>query len=345
MELLWLGRSKFYGCPSFFNRAVRDFSGFQFLSGELRRPRLANAVALPVLGWPDDGIFRGGVALDGALIPESTYLPPPWRKERAAHTVRQDWSIRVGKDVIEGKSIWLGHAFNHFGHCLLESTSRLWALTEDYDNYLFAADRDPSELFFDVMTLLGVPRDRIKFVRGPQAVLDITVPEPAAVHGRSIHLDFLKPFLRARPPRKRRKLHVYLSRTQLPGASASEAEIEHHLSRAGIDIVYPETLSVRDQADLFSRCTALAGIEGSALHNILHTPDSALHVLCRRPLRPPILALDGIRGGVGHYFDARQGADLNVPGCISFLEQSGFVSRRRTARSFLAQVFSSAPTP
>ena len=75
---------------------------------------------------------------------------------------------------------------------------------------------------------------------------------------------------------------LYLSRRNwaVQRPIANEAEVEAALEARGFVTVHPQSLSLPEQADLFSRARMVVGQDGSALHNILHAaPGAGLGVI------------------------------------------------------------------
>ena len=65
---------------------------------------------------------------------------------------------------------------------------------------------------------------------------------------------------------------VYLSRARLPELRqriANEAAVEAAFEQHGFTIVHPQEVSIADQISMYANCRVLAGLSGSALHNVV----------------------------------------------------------------------------
>ena len=75
----------------------------------------------------------------------------------------------------------------------------------------------------------------------------------------------------------------------LIGAFAGERSLEDLLRARGVKVVYPETLALLDQLQIYRDAQVLIVAEGSAQHGLellgLH-PSKQVILLCRRPQRP-----------------------------------------------------------
>lgn len=84
---------------------------------------------------------------------------------------------------------------------------------------------------------------------------------------------------------------IYISRTNYSNRSYNNGEIETCLKNNGFEIVYPETLSVREQIRIFNESKLIVGASGAALTNILYCREStSVIVLANKKLNLPIFS-------------------------------------------------------
>lgn len=200
---------------------------------------------------------------------------------------------------IRGKSLYLGHYTGHYGHFLLESLSRLWALgnrslTEaGYDRVVFhpflhktprVRTFSPAKISF---ACYGISEDRLLLINQPTVFEHLTVPEPlleinhrvdptlADVYENiaqyCLSLNSSRPDLICRLSgwSDSGPLKLYVSRRRARGyhPMINEPAVESMFRDLGFKILHPERWRFEQQIALFRRADVLAGVEGSALHN------------------------------------------------------------------------------
>ena len=209
----------------------------------------------------------------------------------------------------KGRWLFGGIGFHHFGHALIFSTARLWALDQ-------LADPPDGILFFDrspggssrpgttrnltaVLAALGVTLPVVT-VSVDEQVETLIVPEEgiSTTDARFCGTEAQRQFLRARidalpcPPGPR---DIYISRVRLglrqPGLMF-ENLIEAHLAHAGYHVIHPQRLSLRAQIAAYRAAHRIIGVDGSALHLVAMAarPGTRVAVLGRRPFFPAALA-------------------------------------------------------
>ncbi len=199
----------------------------------------------------------------------------------------------------EGTWLWGGVLWMHFGHFLVESTSRLWALdglTEDIDGILFMPKRprNGSEVLGfqkDFVALMGydVP---VECLDGPATVERLIVPGQGFGLGPMIsgtdafRKAFAFNFAKDVKPQGAEKL--YISRSALPsgrGNLIGETELEAHLADQGYTIYHPQQHDLRHQIATYKAARQIIAAEGSALHllGMVARHDQKVAIVVRRP--------------------------------------------------------------
>lgn len=233
-----------------------------------------DALVAPVLpqGRLTAGVFRP----DGSFVEASRTLlsrgrlsdPPP--RPNPAQARR-----------LPGRYLFAGPARDHFGHFLLESLGRLWAvpgLDPAPDGLLFlprGADLSLGPLVCPHGALLealcpGLPA---LATTEPLVVETLLVPEQAFGHqDRITGTPGFRHFMRERlesafpadgPDR------LYVSRSGLRGAEKlvdGEARIEKLMRRAGYTVFHPERHDIATQIARYRAARWLVGPDGSAFH-------------------------------------------------------------------------------
>jgi len=203
-----------------------------------------------------------------------------------------------GIEHYRGEAVYGGLLFNHFGHFLLESTSRLWwPLLNDFTGYIVFQNPDPNNnigqfahRFFD---LVGVS-DKIVVAKETIGFDRVIVPQPSLIIQRNVYKEFQVPFLIAGESAEEysssltklpfiRDAGLYLSRTQYGfRRSYGEEEIEDRFRKEGFSIVSMEILPLEHQILIMKRHKSVVGIIGSAFHTMLFSqePKNATYI-CR----------------------------------------------------------------
>jgi hypothetical protein len=214
---------------------------------------------------------------------------------------------------------WLfgGIGFPHFGHALMFSTARLWALDHwpgPLDGILFF-DRAPGGTsragttghLTAILALLGIDLP-IVTIAADARVDRLIVPEQGLSTSPDLFCgtDRQRAFLRRRlgpPPEAPAGGRVYLSRWKLGLARAGlmfEDRIETLLAAAGYRIFHPERASLAEQVALYRSADRILGVDGSALHLAAFAAHPKAHVgiIARRPYFAEALA-DQVRAASG----------------------------------------------
>ena len=200
-----------------------------------------------------------------------------------------DISLSPPIDCLEIENLFYGGRFNpHFGHFLIDFLPRLWPLvglrTRDV-RILCHGTEDASHWFSypfvrETLGALGLEPSNFIVPDRPLRVKHLMVPGTSLrerAFGYSVYEDL------CRCVRERlqgvgasgRGGAVYLSKSRLPigvGRFVNEIEIEERLSAKGVEIAYPETMSLIEQIRLFSNHKVVFGSIGSALHVNMFAP-------------------------------------------------------------------------
>ncbi len=183
---------------------------------------------------------------------------------------------------LPGRYLYLGWFFNHYGHFVLESLSRAWALEEaglvdGYLLHLHAPDARPADDLLAFFDLLAIPREKLIFVGQDMQVSELLLPSQQGVLSRNISAEMLALYrqLGSRAAKHQGGKHgarLYISRHFLPSdqrKASNEKVLEDRFRSLGYQVIHPQFLDVTTQLGLFANATDFAGLEGSGLHNIL----------------------------------------------------------------------------
>ena len=196
---------------------------------------------------------------------------------------------------LPGRHLFAGHFRRHFGHFLVESTARLWALDHagPVDGILYLPYRGDTERgidghdgFFDLLEI-ATPR---RASPGVLRVERLIVPELGFGWGdRFAGSPAYRAFIRGRlahvapdgPDR------LYVSRARLRaerGGVLGETLIEDAMTRAGFEVFHPERHPVAVQIARYKAARQIVGLDGSAFHlaAFVVRPETRVTMILRR---------------------------------------------------------------
>lgn len=201
-------------------------------------------------------------------------------------------------EVLEGRWLWGGVLWAHFGHFLTESAARIWALNEldeEPDGILFvpkrpkvgAAIRPFHNSFVDLMSK-DLP---IKVATQPLSVEKLIVPGQGfglglISNGTQKYRDAIHArFGRDVEPEGPEKL--YISRSALglgKGGLLGENHLEDLLKEEGYEIFHPEKHDFNTQIARYKAAKQVIAADGSALHlfAMVGRPDQSVAMILRR---------------------------------------------------------------
>lgn len=171
-------------------------------------------------------------------------------------------------------AIYGGYLFGHFGHFLLESLSRLWAIPMlgAYPIVFPSSINALTPWQSKLLELLGLKSD-IKIIKLPTYYDELIVPSP----GYQMADFFVKKharYLEVQECNLIPEKKIWLSRSSLkkenhPGDVVNEMDIEQGLELRGWDIVHPQEYDISQQLRMLSESNVLAGFVGSAFHALI----------------------------------------------------------------------------
>ncbi|MCL1892061.1 MAG: glycosyltransferase family 61 protein [Alphaproteobacteria bacterium] len=186
-------------------------------------------------------------------------------------------------DYIDEDVVLLGHAELHFGHFLADSLSRAWtAMDSKYKNKTFAvAAHAPLAAFAaEFYKLMGIKK--LLVITKRTTFRNLIIPESSFDYIKNIankkYADTFNKIGETVAPAGFDK--IYLSRTKFyKNPVIGEKRIERIFAQNGYEIIYPETLPLRQQIALVKGATHIAGVQGTALHLSLFARDGA-NLIC-----------------------------------------------------------------
>jgi capsular polysaccharide biosynthesis protein/2-polyprenyl-3-methyl-5-hydroxy-6-metoxy-1,4-benzoquinol methylase len=210
----------------------------------------------------------GGFDPDGAFVSDVTVLRSWGASGIAGYAPPQK--------ILPGHHVFGGVLFDHFGHFLIDTLARVWAIKEHSSlrvAWICLPDFQGLKPWQkDIFDLLGIDQARFEYVQIPSEFEQLSLPEPGFICSGWADAECVEalasvPF---KSPIMGKKL--WLSRTALPlsdGGIDNEAELETILAKEGWTVVMPEKVAVADLLSEMSDAEAVGGLAGSAFHLLM----------------------------------------------------------------------------
>lgn len=312
--------------------------------------------------------IRGGTP-SVEVVDDFLYVPKDQsgllRREREALVrgdelfISADPAVTIDEDVV-----YLGWLFNHYGHFLMQSLARVWALADvppsvkvifHHSNAVGVA---PAKWAQRMLAAFGVPPERMLSLDTPTRLRRVIVPEPlfaprsvADDQTVRVHEAMARPYqevaARLAPDATVSTQPLYLSRRRLPSSQrlmVGEDQLEELLRQNGFRVVSPETMSLEDQVRLINSHADIVSNAGSAAQNVLFarqaprlhlltngaqfSPDYFMH---RTLVGSPTTFVNALGTGQrGNFPQARKLTPhlIDLPTCVAYLQQQGLLSNQ-----------------
>ncbi len=175
---------------------------------------------------------------------------------------------------VDADAVFVGNVYPQFGHFLLEHMNRAYAaLDKKYKNMKYVLINNKSiqpvpEYMFTFLELLGVPRDNIIILEKTTRFRNVYVPDQGFNLPVFSSKKFGETFQKMAESVKPKKFDkIYVSRAKLQSRKTyGEEKVQKIFEKNGFKIIYPETLSLREQIAYMRGAHVLAGCAGTALH-------------------------------------------------------------------------------
>lgn len=251
-----------------------------------------NATILP-LRWIEeskseylDGLLEGGVcASDGSFIAGQNRSNT--RKTANRSCIR---GYNAGSDIVhrDESVIFGGILVGHWGHTLLDSTSRLWySVSHLQDNMKTVFVTFPNQEFRyqRFFSLAGLTEDKYEIITVPTEFSRVIVPAESSFSSTGYFtpqwITFFNAIVHNVKPSKYKK--IYLSRTayeiqNLIGEEYFETFFQEH----GYHVVHPEQLPIEEQISLMAGAESVASTIGTISHLALFCQPNTEFIILNR---------------------------------------------------------------
>lgn len=167
--------------------------------------------------------------------------------------------------------VWLGYLWDFWGHFLSDSISRLWFLLKE--TRLKCCYISSDETFLECFNLFGLSSDRMIRITRPTQFKKVIIPDISFCYYDYCYTEYKQTIEKIRKTVNPEGINkVYLSRSNY-GGTFGENLLEEIFKKEGFKIFYPELLSIKDQISIMKGAKIVAGISGTAMHNVLFSED------------------------------------------------------------------------
>ena len=199
---------------------------------------------------------------------------------------------------LQGRYLFAGDFWAHFGHFVFESLSRLWAIdhvAERLDGIIFLVRREGSEwtagsLHSRIFDLLGIDIPVI-IVCGATSVDELVVPRQGLGMGAmaagtpSMRRFFRERFSKVQPKQGVERLYISRQNYRLNrGGLLGENILQRNLVQQGYTAYSPERAPIEDQIATYLGAEQIVSLDSSALHlfGFVARPEQDLSIILRR---------------------------------------------------------------
>ncbi len=237
----------------------------------------------------DEFFYHGGV-----LDSNNNFVPLSATKRHCTvKALLSGYELTEEPQYCDETVIYGGILYEHYGHVLLESISRLWYyIKHNPHHYRVVFNFVPRAYgkFKDFFDLLDIPYNEQTFITKPTRYKQVIIPEQSYYYGSVCHREWLTPinYMASKIPAGKYK-KIFLSRLKLQrNPLFNEQAFFNIFKQNGYQIVYPETLSLQGQISLCKVANSLAAWEGTLALQAVFCPNGAERIILNRAIEPDV---------------------------------------------------------
>lgn len=242
--------------------------------------------------------YTGDILIGSHLLTTvgNSALPASFRHAHMANlsnmrleNINRDFAVAKAEDLDGAPQSGMYYDLNagipgHFGHTMMETVSKLWGWTLAKSEYpdLKAFYRVPTSEFdtsfvTDLCVAYGIDKTDIHFATENERVRTLVSPSLLWHNAIPYHFhpaiqavwDTLRTSLARRDEHSPRRLFVSRSSSATARVCRNRHDVEAFFEGRGYTVVYPELMSMEDQATLFFNAEHIAGFAGAAMCNLI----------------------------------------------------------------------------
>ncbi|SFA38706.1 Protein of unknown function [Paracoccus halophilus] len=322
---------------------------------------LRNALVVPPLSEANLREQPSGVLdADGNFVENSISWTSSTRPVNSAPVLPADAAIRD----LPGHYMFGGIFYGHFGHFIVESLARSWALDrlkDKLDGIIFTpkvprVNERAVAVHQQLLTAFGIEVPVI-IAAGITRVETLSVPRQGIgmydlIGGSAAFRDYVNTHVGAKVPAEGSE-KIYISRSKLGphrGSILGEYKIEQYLEAEGYEIFHPQLASQNEQIARYKAARLIVGADCSPLHLLAYVgdPGQKAAILTRRSMEIGSYLTEQLR-----VFKGMQAVEINAlvndwmpqPGSRPSRSSWGELDFPRVHAELLAAGLISNPTP
>jgi len=202
---------------------------------------------------------------------------------------------------IQEPSLYLGHLTTHYGHFLMETLLRFWAIDKLRENkkpfkYIvfnpwflkrYGCNFNKFLPFMTLLKVFGLTMINVIVVNKKTKFSTLYVPVPMGKLAppyfndpQNVVFDKIVNYCNSVTPLQKFNDKIYISRRYTSLRSiTNESQVEESFKRKGFQIVYMEKIPFVNQIAIVSHAKTIAGFVGSGLHNTIFTKNAIVLML------------------------------------------------------------------
>lgn len=212
----------------------------------------------------------------------SKYAGTPSEDDEMEIYMGEGYEVQQKPDYLDEDVVYLGYLNNHWGHFLLDSTSRLYPFLKDTEGkykYAYVVNEGqeyvPGASIARFLELLGIS-DRVLFINKPVRCRSITIPEQGFMINAYYSREFLEVFEKvvagvdcSKYPKYDKVYYARASFKKAQETEVGESILLDLFKKNGFTIIAPEKCTLDEQIAIVRNTELLAGITGTIPHNLL----------------------------------------------------------------------------
>lgn len=222
---------------------------------------------------------RGGIYTQDKTFIKSSLLVRQ-KNTRPAFNSMMPVKYKKPKHKLYGHYVFGGYLFNHYGHAIIETLSRIWSMQHTPYPFIYTTTnkfvQGFSQLHYDLFKLINLPQPL--YIDQPTEIENVTIPSMGVIIDNFIASEQINALSKFDANVYTMKHKTWVSRSLYKKGIASDKhtqdiifqkQIEEKLSNHGWIIFHPHEHSLNTQLQTISESYFIAGFESSAFHSLI----------------------------------------------------------------------------
>lgn len=263
----------------FMRNSIKNIDEY-LLTDSLKISAYNNSTVFPLIKDPKTNLLTGGIKKTDNNYSElaKTYRISPenfnLKFEDLFINPNPDPTEEFNELHFDSDVVFIGALPLHYGHFITEGLSRLWPLLyEEYQNlkiiYISEHEDNPFEEFFE---LFGIDLNDIHRITAPTKYRKIYVPQQSIRLHDYCHEDYgntISKILENVDTKSTKKIFLSKKNNRFNGKSIGESNIEKIFKKNNFEIIYPETLGIKEFLSIMISADKVAALSASSAHNAI----------------------------------------------------------------------------